>query len=412
MNLSRNLSKRIRDDLDAFPVVALLGPRQCGKTTISRMVCPEWAYFDLENGDDLDFISADYSFFFKENPGEVIIDEAQADPALFGELRGVIDADRNRNGRFVLTGSSSPQLKNSLSDSLAGRVGIIEMGTLKLNERYALPLPGIYSVLNDFPVDEQLDKLKRLDCTLAMDQVMHHFLHGGYPEPIPRNRSFFDRWMSNYQKTYIERDIRKLFPGLNSENYRRFISMLSELSGTIVNRTEVGRSLNMGESSVRNYLDIAEGTYIWRSLPSLENTASKSIVKMARGYLRDSGLLFHLLRIRDLDRLYRHPGTGAAFEGFITEEILQGLHVNADIPWGANYYRTRNGAEVDLVLTSPDGNRIPIEIKFGISTRRADLRSLSRFIQQEKCAYGILVNNAGEVRMLTENIIQVPAGCL
>ena len=412
MNRTRNLSKRIRDDLREFPVVALLGPRQCGKTTISRMVCPDWDYFDLENGDDLDFLTADYSFFFKEHPGEVIIDEAQAVPSLFRELRGVVDADRSRNGRFILTGSSSPELKSSISESLAGRVGIIEMGTLKMNERYEIPLPEIYSVLNTLPADKQLEQLKTLDIPLTMEQVMHHFLHGGYPEPMPRNRSFHDKWMSNYHKTYIDRDIRKLFPGLNSESYRRFISMLSELSGTIVNRSEVGRSLNIGESSVRNYLDIAEGTYIWRSLPSLENTASKSIVKMARGYLRDSGLLFHLLRIRDLDRLYRHPGTGAAFEGFITEEIIQGLAVNADVPWGANYYRTRNGAEVDLVLTSPDGDRIPVEIKFGISTRRADLRSLSRFIDQENCTYGILVNNADEIRMLTENIIQIPAGCL
>lgn len=412
MNLNRNLAQRIQDDLDAFPVVALLGARQCGKTTISRMACPEWDYFDLENGDDLDFITSDFSFFFNEHPGAVIIDEAQAAPALFQELRGVIDANRNQNGRFILTGSSSPELKNSLSESLAGRVGMIEMGTLKMNERYEQPLPEIYTVLNTLPADQQLEALKTLNSTLSMDQVMHHFLHGGYPEPVSRNRPYFDRWMTNYHKTYIDRDIRKLFPGLNTENYRRFISMLSELSGTIVNRTEVGRSLNIGESSVRNYLDIAEGTFIWRSLPSLENTASKSIVKMARGYLRDSGLLFHLLRIRDTERLYRHPGVGAAFEGFITEEIIQGLYVNASIPWGANYYRTRNGAEVDLVLTSPDGDRIPVEIKFGISTRRASLRSLSRFIEQENCPYGILVNNADEVRMLTENIIQIPAGYL
>jgi hypothetical protein len=223
--------------------------------------------------------------------------------------------------------------------------------------------------------------------------------------------SFVELWMTNYHKTYIERDIRKLFPGLNMETYSRFISMLSHLSGTIVNRSEVGRALNVSESKVRNYLDIAEGTYIWRSLPSLENTAAKSIVKMARGYLCDSGLLHYLLRIRSLDRLYRHPGVGAAFEGFIAEEIIQGLRAVETVPWGVNYYRTRNGAEVDLVLTSPDGERIPVEIKFGSSTRAADLSSLSRFIAQEKLPYGIVINNAEEIRMQTKNIIQFPAGC-
>jgi len=251
-----------------------------------------------------------------------------------------------------------------------------------------------------------------LECPLSNDQVMHHFLYGGYPEPIQHNAAFFDRWMTSYHKTYIERDIRKLFPGMNMENYRRFISMLSSFSGTIINRSEIGRSLNISEATVRNYLDIAEGTYIWRSLPSLENTTAKSVVKMARGYLCDSGLLNHLLRIRDTDRLYRHPGVGAAFEGLVTEEIVQGLRAMEAVPWGYNYYRTRNGAEVDLVVTSPDGDRIPIEIKLGISTRRQALLSLSRFLEQEQLHYGIVINNDERVQMLTENIIQIPAACL
>jgi predicted AAA+ superfamily ATPase len=412
MNLARNLAGKLTAYLNMFPVVVLLGPRQCGKTTLSRMVCHDWDYFDLENGDDFDLITRDYSFFFSKHPDSVIIDEAQVSPELFKELRGAIDRDRNRKGRFILTGSSSPELKNSISESLAGRVGIMEMGTLKMNERYKKPLPAIYSILNSSPAAEHPAQIIKTECSLDSAQVMHHFLYGGYPEPMQNDADFFDRWMANYHKTYIERDIRKLFPGLNMETYRRFISMLSSLSGTIINRSEVGRSLNISEATVRNYLDIAEGTYIWRSLPSLENTAAKSVVKMARGYLCDSGLLHYLLRIRSLERLYRHPGVGAAFEGFIAEEIIQGLRTVETAPWGANYYRTRNGAEVDLVLTSPDGDRIPIEIKFGISTRAADLSNLSRFIEQEKLPYGIVINNAEEIRMLTEKIIQLPAGCL
>ncbi len=412
MNLKRNLSGKVAEYLEMFPVVALLGPRQCGKTTLGRMVCADWDYFDLENGDDLDFVTRDFPFFFNEHPGSAIIDEAQISPDLFKELRGTIDKDRNRKGRYILTGSSSPNLKNNISESLAGRVGIIEMGTLKMNERHEQSLPPVYSILNAALAHKHLEALKTLQCPLTGKQVMHHFLYGGYPEPALRNAAFFDRWMANYHKTYIERDIRKLFPALNMENYRRFISMLSSLSGTIVNRSEIGRSLNIGESTVRNYLDIAEGTYIWRSLPSLENTEAKSVVKMARGYLCDSGLLHHLLRIRSLDRLYRHPGVGSAFEGFVAEELIQGLRAVEAFPWGANYYRTRNGAEVDLVLTSPDGERIPVEIKFGISTKATDLRSLARFIEQEKLPYGIVVNNADKVQMLTEKIIQLPAGCL
>ena len=395
-----------------FPVVVLLGARQCGKTTLAKMLGKDWKYFDLENGSDFDFITRDYDFFFQEYPERIILDEAQLSEELFQELRGVVDRDRSRKGRFILTGSSSPSLKTHLSESLAGRVGVVEMGTLKMNERYKAPLPEIYSILNGLRPQEQLNAFKKLEGMRSRDDVMTHFLYGGYPEPALEDTNFHEAWMANYVKTYIERDIRALFPGLSIENYRRFISMLSTLSGTIINRSELGRSLNVSEGTIRNYLDIAEGTHVWRSIPHLEKTVAKSVVKMPRGYIRDNGILHYLLRIRDLERLYVHPGVGASFEGFVTEEILQGLSVQTGSPWQVAYYRTRNGAEVALILISPDGDRIPVEIKFGVSTRASDLSGLRRFVEQESLPYGIVVNNAESVRMLTPNIIQIPAGSL
>lgn len=282
-----------------------------------------------------------------------------------------------------------------------------------MNERHALPLSPLYTILNDTPTESQLELLAKVPVQLNTDEVLNHFLKGGYPEPVMEdNEAFQSVWMDNYQQTYIQRDVRGLFPHLNTENYRRFISMLSELSGTIINRSETGRTLNVSEAAIRDYLAIAEGTFIWRNLPSLERTVSKSVVKMPRGYVRDSGLLHHLLNIRAIKQLYTRPGTGAAFEGFLIEEITQGLKAVETAPWAFGYYRTRSGAEVDLVMTSPLGERIPVEIKFGVSVRRADLRSLSGFIEQEGCPYGILINNADTVCMLSEKIIQIPAGCL
>jgi len=411
--LERNSSKKINRSLERFPVVVLIGSRQCGKTTLAKMGRPNWHYVDLEKGSDLDVVTRDFDFFFKQHPDRLIIDEAQASPELFKELRGIIDADRTHKGRFILTGSSSPELSKQISESLAGRVAIIEIGTLKMNERLETPLSELYSILDQLPPEKHLAQLSELPVTLNTPQVLNHFLKGGYPEPVVENSdSFLAEWMTHYQQTYIQRDVRRLFPSLNIENYRRFITMLSELSGTIINRSEVGRSLNASESAVRDYLAIAQGTFIWRTLPSLEKTVSKSVVKMPRGYLRDSGLLHHLLNIRQVEQIYTRPGTGAAFEGFIIEEMIQGFRAIETAPWGFSFYRTRSGAEIDLVLTSPTGVRIPVEIKFGITTRRADLRSLSGFIAQEQCPYGILINNADDVRMLTENIIQIPAGCL
>lgn len=411
--LSRNIEDKIRRSLSHFPVVVLTGSRQSGKTTLAKIICPEWRYFDLEKGTDFDRITGDFDFFFKQYPESVIIDEAQSSPQLFKELRGVIDLDRGKKGRFLLTGSSSSELVHNISESLAGRVTIIEVGTLKMNERYQLPLSPVYSILNNAPARNHLAELKKMVLPLKTEQVLNHFLKGGYPEPIvEKSEEFFAEWMANYQQTYIERDIRRLFPRLNTQNFRRFIRMLSELSGTIVNRSEVGRSLNISESAVRDYIDIAQGTFIWRTLPSLERTVSKSVVKMSRGYLRDSGLLHHLLNVREPEQIYSRSGTGSAFEGFIIEEIILGLRAVESTPWQFAFYRTRSGAEVDLILTSPTGIRIPVEIKFGVSVRRAQLKSLTNFIESEQCPYGIVINNGEEVQLLTKNIIQLPAGML
>ncbi len=411
--LDRNVKEKIKRGLSYFPVVVLTGARQSGKTTLAKMVCPEWSYFDLEKGTDFDLITGDFDFFFKQYPQSVIIDEAQSSPQLFKELRGVIDADRSKKGRFLLTGSSSPELLHNISESLAGRVSMIEVGTLKMNERYQLPLSPVYSLLNNSPAKDHLAELKKLSLPLDTKQVINHFLKGGYPEPIvEESEEFFVGWMVNYQHTYIERDIRRLFPRLNIQNFRRFIRMLSELSGTIINRSEIGRSLNVSESAIRDYIDIAQGTFIWRTLPSLERTVSKSVVKMSRGYLRDSGLLHHLLNVRDSEQIYTRPGTGSAFEGFVIEEIIQGLRAIGTTPWEFAFYRTRGGAEVDLILTSPTGIRIPVEIKFGVSVRRMQLKSLKKFIENEQCPYGIVINNSDEVQLLAENIIQLPAGLL
>lgn len=413
MYFQRNLEQAVHESLRHFPVVVVVGARQSGKTTLARTLKPDWHYFDLENGADFDFITRDPDFFFSQYSGDLILDEAQVAPELFKELRGVIDSDRQRKGRFLLTGSSSPELTRHVSESLAGRVAMLELGTMKMNERYGAGLSPFYSVLNETDVGTHLTSLRTLPVPFTVDDVLYHFLHGGYPEPTEVDtEDYYLQWNAQYQRTYLERDVRARFPGMNGENFRRFVTMLSELSGTILNRSEIGRSLNCSESAVRDYLSIAEGTYIWRSLPALEKSVSKSIVKMPRGYVRDSGLLHHLNRVRSKEQLLGRPGTGAAFEGFIIEEIHQGLETLAPLLWKHHYYRTRGGAEVDLILTSPHGVRIPVEIKFGTKTRKSDLRSLQAFIQNEGCPYGILINNSEEVRLIAPQILQIPSGSL
>lgn len=409
-DLKRNLESKINLLLTLFPVVLLTGARQTGKTTLSQQLRPDWRYFDLENAADHDFISRDYDFFFREHPHHIIIDEAQEDPELFRHLRGVIDAKRDEKGRFILTGSSSPELLQRASDSLAGRIAIVEIGTLKMNEILQQPLPPFYRIFEQPLTTDTLDYLKTLQNPVP--DVIPLFLRGGYPEPVLAQDSYaFGLWMENYYQTYINRDIRRLFPRLDSIRYRRFISMLASLSGTIINKAQLGRSVDVSEVTIRDYIEIADKTYIWRTIPSFETSKSKSALKMPKGILRDSGLTHYLARIETREALLRSPQVGQNFEAFVSEEIIKGIQATRATRWDYYYFRTKNGAEVDLVLDGSFGT-LPVEIKLGQQTTVKQLTALRQFVEQHELPFGIVVNNNTSVQMLANKIIQIPAGCL
>jgi predicted AAA+ superfamily ATPase len=409
-DVKRNLYDKINRLLAIFPAVMVVGARQTGKTTLSRMARPDWHYFDLEKASDYDFISRDYDFFFSEYPRNIIIDEAQVAPALFRQLRGIIDANRKETGRFILTGSSSPNLLAQASDSLAGRIAVIELGTLKMNEIQQRPLPPFYRIFRQELNREALTTIKTLDCDVA--DVIPFFLRGGYPEPVLGGDDYaYNEWMENYYRTYINRDIRGLFPRLDAIRYRRFVAMLSSLSGTIVNKAQLGRSVDVSEVTIRDYLEIADKTYFWRTIPSYEASMSKSLVKMPKGIVRDSGINNYLSGIDCREKLLRSPQVGQNFESFVIEEIIKGLQVTSVTRWDYFYFRTKNGAEVDLILEGSFGT-LPIEIKLGRQTTLRQLTSLQQFVKRHDLPFGILINNNKEVRMLSKKIIQLPAGCI
>ena len=405
--LSRNSAVKVNALLEVFPAVLILGVRQSGKTTLAKQVRADWKYFDLENANDIDFISSDPDFFFQEYPSHTIIDEAQEFPGLFKHMRGVIDSNRDQKNRFILTGSSSPELIKHASESLAGRLGVVELGTLKMNELHQKPLPSFYQIFNQTLSTSTIGELKKL--TTIDGDVINDFLNGGYPEPVlANNRKYFQTWMQNYFQLYIERDIRKLFPKLDSVKYRRFVSTLSELSGTIINKAQLGRSLDTSEVTIRDYLEIADKTFVWRMIPSYEKTKSKSIVKMPKGILRDAGLIHFLANIDSREKLIRSPNVGQNFESFIIEEIIKGVHCTEATNWQYFYYRTKHGAEVDLILEGSFG-LLPIEIKFGVATQSRQLTSLKKFLADNVLPLGIVINNSTEVKALAKNIVQIPA---
>ena len=409
--IKRNVEQKIHKLLSFFPVVLIVGPRQVGKTTLAKKCAPSWEYFDLEKGKDFDYITRDIDFFFQEHKDHLIIDEAQEYPQLFKELRSVVDSDRQKKGRFLLTGSSSPDLLQSASDTLAGRVGIVELGTLKINEILRKPLPDFYRIFTE-PLDYENDLAFLRDIAFSKTDIWKTFLRGGYPEIVrSNNMEFHQAWMENYYQTYINRDVKKLFPKIDTLKYRRFIEMLTGLSGTIINKAQLGRAIDTSEVSVRDYLEIVDKTFLWRKVPSYEKSKSKSVVKMPKGIFRDLGLVHYLLGIETKDRLLKHPSVGLNFKSFVIEEILKGIQALEPIRLDYYYYRTRGGAEIDLVLDGAFGV-LPFEIRLGTTTTLKQLSSLRKFVKDHKLPYGVVVNNAREIKLLAERIIQIPIAYL
>lgn len=402
----RNVRPQLQELLGQFPAVAIIGARQVGKTTLARSVGKDYLYMDLEKPSDFDRISRDPEFFLKQISANIIFDEAQLYPELFNILRGVIDEQRDRKGRFIITGSSSTELLENVSESLAGRIAIIELGTLKANELFQDPISDFYALFKQ-PLTKECFNIKTQPRTF--DQVQQAWFKGGYPEPTAmQDQAFYQEWMSNYETTYVNRDIARLFPKLDKISFRRFMSILGELSSKTLNKSDIGRSLGVSEPTIADYIDIANGTFIWRTMPSYERNVTKRIVKMPRGHIRDTGLLHHLLRIGSLSQLQISIVAGFTFEAFVIEEILKGLQ-DVRVQAQSYYYRTHSGAEIDLILEGNFGV-LPIEIKYGSTILSRQLRSMTEFIETHRLPFGLIINQADRIEWLTKNIVQVPAG--
>lgn len=308
-------------------VVALLGPRQCGKTTLARQFVPSDSpnYFDLE--DPLSLARLDEPMTaLRDLTGLVVIDEVQRRPELFPVLRVLADRDP-LPARFLILGSASPALLRQSSESLAGRVETVTIGGLALRD-------------------------------VGTETMDSHWLRGGFPLSfLAGSDADSFAWRKNFIQTFLERDLPQLGIGTPAATLLRFWTMLAHYHGQVWNAAEPARSLGVNESTTRRYLDLLEGVFMVRQLQPWYENLKKRQVKSPKIYFRDSGLLHQLLGIRTPAELLTHPKCGASWEGYVIEELLaQAKHDEAYF-WG-----THSGAELDLLLIS-HGRRIGVEIK-------------------------------------------------
>lgn len=310
------------------PITALLGPRQCGKTTLARTFTDDLSavYFDLESQPDVQRLQ-NPELMLGSLDGIVVIDEVQIMPELFKVLRILVDRPTNK-AHFLILGSASPDVVKNVSQTLAGRVEFVELAGFDLSETGS-------------------DSWKTL------------WLRGGFPRSFLAGSdedSF--AWRNAFIHTFLERDIPQLGIAIPAAAMRRFWTMLAHYHGQTFNASQLGRSMGLSDKTIRSYLDILSGTYMVRQLqPWYENIAKRQ-VKAPKIYLRDSGLLHSLLDLPDLHTLFSHPQVGASWEGFALEQVLQKLEPNE-----AYFWATHNSAEIDLFIRH-QGRRYAVEVKF------------------------------------------------
>ena len=356
--LQRRLEQIVHERLSHLPAVALLGPRQVGKTTLAHRIAAgrDSVYLDLESPRDREKLS-DPQFYLSEHEDQlVVLDEVQRMPDLFSILRGLIDTGRRRDkrsGRFLLLGSASVDLLRQ-SETLAGRIAYLE--------------------LSPFDVLEVPEK-KHVDL----------WVRGGFPDSfLAANVAQSLVWREAFIRTYLERDIPQLGPRIPATTLRRFWTMLAHVQGGLFNAAQLARGLAVDGKTVTRYLDLLVDLMLVRRLPPFQTNIGKRLVKSPKVYVRDSGIVHALLNIGDQEALLGNPVVGGSWEGFVIENLVAAAPPRTT----PLFFRSAVGAEIDLLLEIPGHGRWAIDIKRGLSALPAkgfyiacdDVKPAKRFV--------------------------------
>lgn len=338
----RSIAGFVRERLREAPAVLLTGPRQAGKTTLVRSLSR--TYFDLEQ--DADRLRLDLEWErLAAGRSLVVLDEAQAYPPVFRRLRGTIDAARRRNGRFLLTGSVSPLLLREVSESLAGRLALVELTPLMRGE-------------------------------ITPEMRRRHWLTGGFPDGGVLSPRAFPRWQTDYLDLLVRRDLPNWGLPARPAVAARFVAMIAAAHGQIWNASQIGQAMGLSYHTVNRYLDFLEGTFLVRRLTPWSGNIGKRLVKSPRVYLRDTGLLHASRGIAEERTLLLQPWVGASFEGYVIEQALGSCTALGSRPT-PHFFRTSDGHELDLVLDWGT-ERWAVEIKLTTDPSPSDMARLDR----------------------------------
>ncbi|RJP22388.1 MAG: ATP-binding protein [Deltaproteobacteria bacterium] len=353
----RTAKKLVLKRLEAYPAVSLVGPRQCGKTTLARMI--DGVYFDLEQPPERLRLDLEWEGLVARK-NLIILDEAQSWPEIFPRLRGAVDRDRTRTGRFLLLGSVSPSLMAQVSESLAGRLSVVELTPFLLIE------------------------LK------AKGSQSRRWLCGGYPDGGVLEPERFPRWQRDHLSLLSQRDLPTWGLPAKPQTTDRLLRMLAALNGQAWNASQVGQSLGLSYQTVNSYLDYLVGAFLIRRLPPYQANLRKRLVKTPKVYWRDSGLLHALVNVSDENTLFVQPWVGASWEGYVIEQALGVLSAEGRT-CDAYYFRTSDQYEIDLMLDFGK-ERWAVEIKLTSSPGPEDMARLDKTADLVKASRRFLVS--------------------
>ena len=392
--IKRTLSDKLLALARQFPVVSVTGPRQSGKTTLTRMVFRDYDYISLEDPDEREFAHGDPKGFLKRFTDGVILDEIQRAPALLSYIQGIVDSDRSP-GRFVLTGSQQLRVMEKVSQTLAGRTAIVILLPFSLYELIGEPSS------DPWKIDTLPDKRKKPPFTL--EKILYQ---GLYPRIHDKKLDAQD-WLSAYYRTYVERDVRDIANIGNLETFQRFVRLCAGRTGQLLNHSSLASDCGISHTTARHWISILEAGFIIHLLPPHHANFSKRIIKSPKLYFFDTGLLCYLLRIREPDDILVHAMKGAIFETFVVSELYKAFAHRGEMP-PLYFWRDRTGHEVDIVVDT--GKKlVPVEIKSGETIVSSLLDGLRYFVSLGSPASktGVLIHG-GEALYRRENFVVRP----
>jgi len=352
-----------------FPVVAITGPRQSGKTTLAKMVFPEKKYVSFDDRNMRELAISNPLDFLKAFPDGAIMDEAQKVPELFDAIKLVVDKEKYSPGKYILTGSSQFRLKENISDSLAGRIGLIKLLPLSINE---LKREGI---LSEDPYD--------------------YVFNGFYPPLYDSEKHFIrDDWFENYIDTYMDLDVKDQINPTNVSAFRKFIQICATRSGQMVNYDGLSRCIGVSAVTIKSWLSILEASYIIHFLEPDSNNLGKSIVKTPKLYFVDPGLMCYLLRMDSKEEMLLDDHKGAAVETMAVSELLK-TQFNAGKKSNLTFFRDKNGFEVDTIADWK--HTFAIEVKSNSNTEKKLSSNVRKYIKLRSDAIKGIVCYLGEL---------------